>query len=202
VETASAGGPESVISPMRHLASVVTLAASAVLLAAPAHAQYGGRRGSYAQDPSLTVPHVAPSVAALAVRYGGDLQLSQAQLAAILDVRQRQDSADAPWLRTLDSLRNGPRPVNPLDLSQEQRELLAARRAAVKAAMDAIGTTNAEARQQVMAVLTPDQQGKAAQLENAARKFARAETQRRADDASYRRRGGDMNEQKEPLPED
>jgi multidrug efflux pump subunit AcrA (membrane-fusion protein) len=188
---------------MRHLASVVTLAATAALLAAPAtaYAQYGGRGGSYGQDASLTIPHIAPSVAALAMRYGGDLQLSQAQLDSISSVRLRQDSANAPWLRTLDSLRNGPRPANPRDLSQEQRELLVARRAAVKAAVEALDATNAQARQQVMAVLTPDQQGKAAQLENAALKLARAQTQRRADEGYYRRGRGSMNEHREPAPE-
>jgi hypothetical protein len=187
---------------MRHLARVSVLAASAVLLAAPAHAQYGGRRGSSGQDAGLNVPRVAPSIAALAVRYGGDLQISQVQLDTLLAVRQHQDSANAPWLRSLDSLRNGPRPVNPLDLSQEQRELLAARRAAVKAATDAMRETNAEARQRVMAVLTPDQQGKAAQLENDAQKLARAESQQRADEGYSRRRRGDMNQRSVPRPED
>jgi len=178
---------------MRHLARLSAVAFSAVLLAAPAHAQYGGgRRGSYPQDASLNVPRVAPSVAALAVRYGGDLQLSQAQLDSILAVRQRQDSANAPWLHALDSLRNGPRPVNPLDLSQEQREMIARRRAAVTAAMDAMRETNAEARKGVMDVLTPDQQQKAAQLENDAEKLARAQTERRGNDGYYGggRRGG------------
>ncbi len=187
---------------MRHLVRVSVLAASAVLLAAPAHAQYGGRRGSYGQDASLNVPRVAPSVAALAVRYGGDLQLSQAQLDSILVVRQHQDSANAPWLRALDSLRNGPRPVNPLDLSQDQRDMLAKRRAAIKTATDAMRETNAEARQRVMALLTPDQQGKAAQLENDAQKLARAETQQRVDDGYSRRRRGGMNQRTAPRPED
>lgn len=183
---------------MRHLVHASVLAASVVLIAAPAHAQYGGRRGSYGQDAGLNIPRVATSIAALAVRYGGDLQLSQTQLDAILAVRQRQDSANAPWLRSLDSLRNGPRPVNPLDLSQEQREQLAARRAAVKAATDAMRETNAEARQQVMAVLTPDQQGKAAQLENDAQELARVESERRPDQGAYRRRGGERNQRTEP----
>jgi hypothetical protein len=170
------------------------------LLAAPAvaGAQYRNVRNS--RDGSLVVPRVAPSVAALAVRYGGDLQLSQAQLDSIVAVRQRQDSANAPWLRALDSLRNGPRPVNPLDLSQEQRELLAKQRASLEAAMDALRVTNDAARLQVMAVLTPDQQQKAARLESDAQKLARAETERRADEGYYGRRG--MYDQLVPIPED
>ena len=70
--------------------------------------------------------------------------------------------------------------------------MIARRRAAVTAAMDAMRETNAEARQQVMAVLTPDQQQKAAHLENDAEKLARAQSQRRSPDGFYggERRGG------------
>lgn len=187
---------------MRPFARLSALAAAALLLAAPAGAQYGGRRSSSSRSASLVIPRIAPSVAALAVRYGGDLQLSQSQLDSIQAVRQRQDSANAPWLQALDSLRNGPRPVNPLDLSQDQRELLAARRAAVTAAMDAMHATNATARQQVMAVLTPDQQAKAATLEHDAQTLARAETQRRSSEGYSDRRRGGMNDRTLPIPED
>jgi len=185
---------------MRHLARLSLLAASALVLAVPAGAQYG--RVPSRQGAGLEIPRVAPSVAALAVRYGGDLQLSQAQLDSIQAVRQRQDSANAPWLRTLDSLRNGPRPVNPLDVSQEQRELMAARRATLTAALDAMRATNAEARTQVMAVLTPDQQRKAAELETHAQELARVQSQRRANDSYRGQRRGGMNERPVPLPED
>lgn len=176
---------------MRHLVRLSLLGLSLALLAAPAGAQYGGGsyRGSYSHDPSLDVPHVAPGVASLVVRYGGDLQLSQSQLEAIEAIRRHQDSASAPLLRTLDSLRNGPRPVNPLDLSQEQREAIAAQRAAVKTALDALGAVNAEARMKVMAVLTPDQQGKTGQLEHAAQELARAQGE---DERPYRVEYGDQ----------
>ena len=82
--------------------------------------------------------------------------------------------------------------MNPLDLSQEQRELVEARRASLKTAMDAMQATNDAARLQVMAVLTPDQQQKAAHLENDAEKLARAQSQRRSPDGFYggERRGG------------
>jgi DNA-binding MarR family transcriptional regulator len=185
---------------MHHLARLSALAASALMLAVPAGAQYG--RMPSRQGAGLDIPRVAPSVAALAVRYGGDLQLSQTQLDSIQVVRQRQDSLNAPWLRTLDSLRNGPRPVNPLDLSQEQRELMAARRATLTAALDAMRATNADARTKVMAVLTPDQQRKAAELENHAQELARVQSQRRADDPYRGQRRGDMNERIALLPED
>ena len=171
---------------MRRLVRLSLLGLSLALLAAPAGAQYGG--GSYSHDPSLDVPHVAPGVASLVVRYGGDLQLSQTQLEAIEAIRKYQDSASAPLLRTLDSLRNGPRPVNPLDVSQEQRDAIAAQRAAVKTAMEALRVINADARMKVMAVLTPDQQGKTGQLEHAAQELARAQGE---DERPYRVEYGD-----------
>jgi hypothetical protein len=182
---------------MRHLARFSILGLSVALLAAPAGAQYttsGGYYGSYSHDASLDVPPVAPGVAALAVRYGGVLQLSQKQLDVIEAVRQQQDSADAPWVHKLDSLRNAPRPVNPLDLSQEQREQVAAQRAAIKSALAAMRGVDADARTKVMGVLTPDQQAKAGQLEHDAMEIARARAQepRAYQRDSYGRRGGNQ----------
>lgn len=183
---------------MSRLVRIALLVAPVTVLAAPAGAQYRNVRNS--SDGALIIPHVPQTMAALAVRFGGDLQLSQKQLDSIEAVRQRQDAANAPWIRSLDSLRNGPRPVNPLDLSQEQRELMARRRASLKAALDAMNATNDAARQQVLGVLTPDQRQKAARLESDAQKFARAETERRADEGYYRRRGA--YDQLKLLPED
>lgn len=184
---------------MRHLVRLSVLGLSVALLAAPASAQYvstdggGYYGGGYSHDPSLDVPHVAPGMASLVVRYGGALQISQKQLEVIQAIAQRQDSANAPWLRKLDSLRNGPRPVNPLDLSQEQREQVNAQRAAIKAALSALHVVDADARANVMAVLTPDQQAKAGQLEHDAQEIARARTEnqdRYQVDGYGRRRGG------------
>jgi len=176
---------------MRFFAPLSLIALSLALGASPAAAQYAGRAGAYEQDPAFMVPRVAPGVAGLVVRHGGDLQLSQKQLDAIEVIRQHQDSVSEPWLRTLDSLRNGPRPVNPRDLSQEQREALARQQAAVKTALTAIHEANAEARAKVMAILTLDQQQKAGQLENAAKELARARSEERPlydDGSGYQRR--------------
>jgi hypothetical protein len=183
---------------MSRLVKLALAVAPVVLLATPAWAQYRNVRST--RDGALVIPHVPQTVATLAIRFGGDLQLSQTQLDSIQAVRQRQDSANAPWLRSLDSLRNGPRPVNPLDLSQEQRELQAKRRASLEAALKALQATNDAARLQVMAVLTPDQQQKAARLESDAQKFARAVTERRADEGFYGRRGA--YDQLDLAPED
>lgn len=183
----------------RSISFSLVLAPAMLLAAVPSGAGAQYRNARSARGGALVVPHLPPTIATLAVRYGGDLQLSQQQLDSIQVVRQRQDSANAPWLRSLDSLRNGPRPVNPLDLSPEQREQLTARRASVEAAMNAMRATNEEARRQVMAMLTPGQQQKAAQLETDAEKLARAETQRRADEGNYRR--GGMYDQQQFLTE-
>jgi hypothetical protein len=188
---------------MRRLASDLMLLVTALFVAAtPASAQYGGGRGGRrgGEEPSQlpaasTDPvRVAPTVAALVLAHGGDLQLSETQLARIESIRQVQDSANRPWMARLDSLRGGPRPVNPRDLSQEQRDAMAARRAAVADAMTGMRETNAEARQQVMAALNPDQQQKAAVLEGDAQKKTRDEAPRRPSEGfgGGRRGGGGM----------
>jgi Spy/CpxP family protein refolding chaperone len=90
--------------------------------------------------------------------------------------------------------------VNPLDLSQEQRESIAQQKAATKAALDALHHADTEARAQVMAILTPDQQAKASRLESDARRVARARTERLADEAVYSGGGGSWNRLRS-LPE-
>jgi hypothetical protein len=84
--------------------------------------------------------------------------------------------------------------LNPKDLSQEQRDEIAARRTAIAAVLDGMRETNALARQRTMAILSPAQQERAAELENDARKQADQERERRGRFASEgqdgRRRGG------------
>jgi hypothetical protein len=83
-------------------------------------------------------------------------------------------------------------PVNPNDLSQEQREEIAARRSAIAAVMEGMRETNALARQRAMAILSAEQQEKAAELENDARKKADEDRARRGRSAGMGegRRGG------------
>lgn len=183
------------MTSMRHSAPAAALFIIALATAVPAGAQYGVRRTSGADRALLASAEpapVAPTIAALVIRYGGDLQLSDRQLTRIQSIRLAQDSANRPWTNKLDSLRNGPRPVNPNDLSQEQRDNIAARAAAVSAASAAMRETNAGARKAVMDALDPGQRKKADTLEKEARRATRDEAERRGQDAYGRgdRRGG------------
>jgi hypothetical protein len=183
---------------MNQSARPAILFALVLISAAPLQAQYGGGGGRRARNArtdaaSAEPPRIAPTVAALVLEHGTDMQLSEKQIALITSIRQTQDSANRPWLLKLDSLRNGPRPVNPNDLSQEQRDDMAARREAVAAALDGMREANAEARQGVMAALSPDQQVKAAVLESDAQKKAREQSggaQQNRDAYGGGRRGG------------
>lgn len=185
---------------MRHLARLSLVLVPAMLaVAAPASAQFGGGGGrgggaARAQAASAEPPRVAPTVAALVLGHAGDLALTDSQRTLIASVRHAQDSANGPWMQRLESLRNGPRPINPNDVSQEQRDQMAARRAAVIDAIAGMRETDAEARQKVMTALNPDQQQKAAVLENDAQKQARDDSERRGREAfgSGRRGAGDM----------
>jgi hypothetical protein len=120
-----------------------------------------------------------PSVAALVLDHAADLAITDGQRAQLTSIRRTQDSANRPWLQRLDSLRPAGHPANgPNDLSQEQRDEIAARRAAIAEIMAGMRETNAVARQQTMALLSEDQQKKAAKLEEEARKKADEDRQR------------------------
>lgn len=174
------------VNDMRSLVRAVLL----IALAAPlASAQYGGgRRGGERPEDALALPPRAMAgVAALVLEHSADLALADSQRVLIESIRHTQDSANRPWVQQLDSLRPTRRPVNPNDLSPEQREEIAARRAAIVAVMTGMRDNNALARQRTMAVLSAAQQEMAAELENDARKKAEEDRARRGRDAA----GGD-----------
>lgn len=166
------------------------MATAMVAVVPPAAAQYGAgaRRASVVGTPAVGTSRAQPTLAALVIRRGGDLQLSERQLAVIDSIRMVQDSADRPWWQRLDSLRNGPRPVNPRDLSQEQRELQAARRTAVADAVAAMQRTDAQAHQAVMQALDATQRRKASVLEDEVRNARRDADERRKRQESERTR--------------
>jgi hypothetical protein len=152
----------------------------------PAAAQFGGRGQRHSSNPSEAIaepPHLPPTVASLVLDHAAQLSLADSQRVVLESIRHTQDSANRPWLQRLDSLRPRARPVNPDDLSQEQRDEIDARRKAVTEVMGQMRETNAVARQRVMALLNPTQQKQAAELEEAARKKAEEEGQRRSADA-------------------
>jgi hypothetical protein len=175
---------------MRLIFSAVLLTA----LAAPlASAQYASRRGSDRPEDALALPpRPAPGVAALVLEHASELALADSQRVVLESIRRTQDSANRPWILALDSLRPTRRPVNQNDLSQEQRDEIEARRTAIARVMEAMRETNALARQHTMAVLSPPQQEKAAELENDARKKAEDDRARqgRSATAGEERRGG------------
>jgi hypothetical protein len=155
------------------LLGVSTLAAAQGMIAA--------NHNTGRMDEGITgPPPIPPGVAALVLDHAVDVGIVDSQRVALEAIRRTQDSANKPWLAKLDSLKPTSQPAGgPNDLSQEQRDEINARRVAIKQALDGMKETNAVARQQAMALLTPDQQKKAEQLENDARKRAQDETNRR-----------------------
>jgi hypothetical protein len=149
------------------------------------------------QDVGLVgAPPMARPIAALAIEHAAELKLTDSQSLALNTIRHSQDSANAPLLRVLDSLKPTSRPANgPSDLSAEQRQVIEERRAAITPVLEAVRETNAQARIKVMALLDPDQQKRAAAFEEEARKKAEEDGKRQArsigsGDGGGRRRGG------------
>jgi hypothetical protein len=164
-------------------------------------AQMGGSRSAQRnnnnpEDIGLAgPPPIAPGVAALAIEHAAELGLTDSQNIALATIRFSQDSVNAPRLKTLDSLRPTRRPAGGVnDLSNEQRQEIEERRAAITPVLEAVRETNAESRVKVMALLTPEQQKHAAQYEEDARKKADEQFKRQArggfGGGMERRRGG------------
>jgi hypothetical protein len=102
-----------------------------------------------------------------------DLALTDSQRVQLRLVQKQLDSANAPLLAKLDSIRPRWRPAGGLnDLSSEQREELVAYRKAHDEVIAKIAPNVAASREHVMAVLNKDQQERAAKLEKSARKHA------------------------------
>jgi hypothetical protein len=181
---------------------LAALLLAVLVVSTPAAAQFGRRGGDRsqsqnaqnAQDVLALPPWIPPGVAALVLSHAGDFALTDSQRVVLESIRETQDSANRPWMARLDSLRPQSQPLNPRDLSQEQRDEIAARRARIAAVLDGMRETNALARQRTMAILSPAQQQRAAELENDARKQADQERERRgrfaADGRDANRRGG------------
>jgi hypothetical protein len=121
-----------------------------------------------AEPPIDFAPPVSPAI--IALDHAAELGLTDAQRASLTAIRRGLDSANAPLRLRLDSLRPTQRPVNPRDLSQEQRESIRTRRTAVGAVMAEWSAHNAEVRPRVLAVLTPEQQQRVVVLEEEVRK--------------------------------
>lgn len=177
------------------LGTALVIAGLATLtLSLSASAQYATRRPATSLEEALAEPpRIAPGVAALALEHGGELALADSQRVLLESIRRAQDSANRPFIAQLEALRPTHRPANPSDLSQEQRDEIEGRRKAIAAILQRMHDGNAMARWRAMAALTPDQQEKAATLEEEAQKRADEERTQRARGAyvGEGRRGGD-----------
>lgn len=150
-----------------------------------ATAQRGRRGGTRAESPQSAgtmmggPPPIPPTVAALVLEHADDFKLADSQRVVLESVRRAQDSANTPWMMKLDSLRPTRQPANGMgDLSQAQRDEFEARKTAIANVLEGMRETNAQARKKVMDVLDPDQQKRAASLEEDARKKAEDEAKR------------------------
>ncbi|HKP14643.1 MAG TPA: Spy/CpxP family protein refolding chaperone [Gemmatimonadaceae bacterium] len=149
--------------------TVATLAL--VLLPSLAMGQYVRRDNNpFSGKP---VPIVPVNVARTVIEGESDLELTDSQRTQIAAIRRELDSVAAPMLTKLATLKPTWRPAGGInDLSPEQREQLVAFRAAQVALIDSLSPAFAKARDQVMAVLRPEQRERAAKLEKNERKRA------------------------------
>lgn len=171
--------------------TVATLAL--VLLPSLAMGQYVRRDNNpFSGKP---VPIVPVNVARTIIEREADMALTDSQRTQIVVIQRQLDSAAAPMLVKLDSLKPTWRPAGGInDLSPEQREQLIAFRAAQVALIDSLTPAFAKAREQVMTVLRPEQRERAAKLEKSERKRAEESAKKELErpqqlEGSGRRRG-------------
>jgi Spy/CpxP family protein refolding chaperone len=156
-------------------------------LSTAASAQYRGLDRQRTDSVLAEPPRLAPGVAALALDHAAELALADSQQMLLASIRRAQDSANRPWIERLEALRPTSHPANPFDLSPEQQEEIAARRLAIAEVMEGMRETNTTARERAMALLTPEQQQQATELEDKARKWARENGGRNIFDDDSRR---------------
>ena len=135
---------------------------------------------------------IAPvNVARTVIERERDLALTDSQRTQIALIQRRLDSTTAPLVKKLDSLRPTWRPAGgPNDLTPEQREQLATLRAAQQVVVDSLTPTFARARDEVMALLRPEQQERVAKLERQARKRAEEEAKKQLESPQQGGYGG------------
>jgi Spy/CpxP family protein refolding chaperone len=152
--------------------SVTVATLALVLLPSLAMAQMPMHRDNnpFSGKPAPIVP---VNVARAVIEHEQDMALTDSQRTQIVLIQRQLDSASAPLLKKIDSLRPTWRPAGGInDLSPEQRDQLVTLRKAQFAVIDSLTPTFARARDQVMAVLTPEQRDRAEKLERNARKRA------------------------------
>jgi hypothetical protein len=191
---------------MPRLRSLRLVASVVLMLPAVASAQMGGRGGGMGGgrrggggDGSMrerrggqdAAPARPVSVVGLVLDHATELAITDSQRVRLQAIRRTLDSANAPLLARLDSLRPTSRPINPDDMSQAQRDEVTARRSALATVMEGLRESHAEARKATMDLLAPAQQQRAAELEQDAVKDAK----KRAEDDARRGEGPGMGQE-------
>jgi Spy/CpxP family protein refolding chaperone len=177
----------------RSVAAVAALAL--VVLPSLAAGQYVHRDNNpFSGKPAPVVP---VNVARTVIEHEHDMELTDSQRSQITLIGRRLDSAAAPFLRKIDSLKPTWRPAGGInDLSPEQREQLIALRTAQFTVIDSLTPSFTKARDEVMAVLTPEQRERAAKLEKNERKraeeMAKKELEGQRPMQDYGRRRGEI----------
>ena len=135
---------------------------------------------------------IAPvNVARTVIEHESDLELTDGQRTQIALIQRRLDSTAAPLLKKFDSLKPTWRPAGgPNDLSPEQRQQLATLRAAQAAVVDSLTPAFTKARDDVMALLEPEQKERVAKLERQARKRAEEQSKRELESPNQGGYGG------------
>ena len=166
---------------MRRPAYFAVVAAALFMTSTVAGAQYAARTNirSDKHDPGV---HGAPpqpvGIAALALGHAAELALTDSQRVLLRSIMAAQTEANGPLMLKLDSLKPTRFPTNPNDLSQEMREEIDTRRANIAEILEIVTSNNTKARFRVLDLLSPDQQRRAMELEDRARKDAEEEARR------------------------
>ena len=159
----------------------VVVAASLVLALSPslASGQYMTPQRENNPFAGKAGPIAPVNVARTVIEHERDLDLTDSQRTQIVLIQRRLDSSAAPLLKKLDSLKPTWRPAGgPNDLTPEQRERIATLRAAQAAVVDSLTPTFTKARDDVMALLRPEQKERVGKLEKQARKRAEEQSKR------------------------
>ena len=180
--------------PSRSLVTLATLAL--VLLPSVARAQGGANKDNtpFAGRPASIVPI---SLAKVVMDNEKEMVLTETQRVQIVLLQRQLDSANAPLLAKLDSVKPTWRPAGGLnDLSEEQRRQLVEHRQRHEATMAQLAPAAAAAREKVMTLLDKQQKERAAKLEKNARKRAQELAKRELEElerpAGMMRRRGEI----------
>jgi hypothetical protein len=182
---------------LRHFAPGATALAALILAAACASGGGAANRGGDAQRGAgfAPMPVLPVNTPMIAVEHSAELSLTDEQRTQLRQLWRSLDSTDAPLRASLDSLRPTRRPVNPRDVSQEQRDEMRTRNAAISTVVGRIRDNTADVRTRALALLSSDQQQQLAVFEEAAQKRAEEEASRGSvgdgtDNGQQRRHGG------------